>query len=284
VKERGEYRPVFCRLLNGPDFLALSGIARACWYPLKLRLPVTGIGVIPALVATLAEDTGFSEAEVRGALAELETPRSHGLPWLRRQGNVVWMVRGLEFEPTMYPADAKHRKYVQRAIEALPSLEIVQAFISHYGIWFGAPQGAPVAIESPTEGPSKALASTSTTTSTSPTTKKKTRRLADAESPSPTFLRAWAAYPHRPNNSRLAAWRAWAERLGKGESEEAMLEGTVRYAAYVKHEGTDPRFVKMAATFYGRDRHYTNDFPLEPASNGKHPDLHDEPKLEWVTG
>ena len=79
---------------------------------------------------------------------------------------------------------------------------------------------------------------------------------------SPVFLEAWAIYPKRPNNSRAAAWRAWSARLKGGESEQMMLEGTRRYAAFVQHEQTDPRYIKQASTFYGPDQHYANDFTV----------------------
>ena len=86
-------------------------------------------------------------------------------------------------------------------------------------------------------------------------------------------MEAWAAYPKRPNNSKAEAWRAWQARLKAGEQPGVMLQGITAYAALVQREGTEPRYVKHAATFLGPDRHYLNDFGQdEPA----------EPELEYA--
>jgi hypothetical protein len=173
--ERGEYRPIFTRLVNGPDFKTLSADARSCFYPVKLRLPAAGIGVIPALEAVLVEDTALPLDQVSGAVKELE---SQG--WIRRQGSVVWLVRGLEFEPTLNVHNTLHRKHIQETVKSLPTLEIVDEFRVHYADWFrdirdikegdsGAP---PEAIESP----SKASRSTTPTPTPSPTPVKETRQ------------------------------------------------------------------------------------------------------------
>lgn len=81
------------------------------------------------------------------------------------------------------------------------------------------------------------------------------------------FLDAWAAYPKRPNNSRADAWKAWQARVGEGADEAAMLAGAQAYAAYCAREGTEPRFIKQAATFFGPGKHYASDYgPAEPAA------------------
>lgn len=286
--DRGEYRPMFCRILNGPDFRRLGGVARACIWPLKLRLPVTGIGVIPALVGTLSEDTGFPEESIRSALEELEAEEAGGA-WVRRQGNVVWLVRGLEFEPTINPNDPRHMTHLRRIVDGLPSLEIVESYKAHYSNWFTPPRQTPGEPQ-PSEtldpdqgsnpgsgqgsdpesgqGPTKGDVSTTPTPTPTPTTKKThtSRRRADSGY-SPEFESARSAYPKRPNDSKAEAWRAWLARLREGELPVRMHAGIVAFAAYVQREGTEPRFVKHMATFLGPDRHYLNDFgpPVDDA-------------------
>jgi hypothetical protein len=128
--ERGEYRPIFTRLLNGPEFKALTADARSCFYPIKLRLPAAGIGVIPGLLSTLEEDTGLSRKRIKSAVAELESKN-----WVRTEGGVVWLVRGLEFEPTLNLQNERHRVHIQAHVNALPTLEIVAAYRAHYAAW-----------------------------------------------------------------------------------------------------------------------------------------------------
>lgn len=293
--ERGEYRPMFCRILNGPDFRRLTPIARACLWPLKLRLPSAGIGVIPALVATLAEDTGFTEAEVREALDELQRSPFEGPSeggerrpaWLRVEGTVVWLIRGLEFEPTVNPNDDKHRLHVRRTVASLPTVPLVQEYKSRYATWFqdepkGPPkmptsssQGPANGLTRPSEGSTKGLRSKTLT----PTTNSKQIR-----APSPVFEEAWAAYPKRAANSKSQALRNWQARVADGEPESGMLAGTKAYAEYIAREGTDPKYVKLGATFYGPDRHFLTDYTDlgPPRKSGGH-DLQDEPDLDWET-
>lgn len=45
---------------------------------------------------------------------------------------------------------------------------------------------------------------------------------------------------------------------------ETILQGINRYAAYCEANHTEPRFVKHAATFFGPDRHYLNDWTVQP--------------------
>lgn len=78
------------------------------------------------------------------------------------------------------------------------------------------------------------------------------------------FEVAWKAYPKRPNNPKAAAKRAWTARLADGVSGDAMLAGVLAYAAYVEATRTEPRFVKMASTFFGPDEHYLSDYSVPP--------------------
>ena len=74
------------------------------------------------------------------------------------------------------------------------------------------------------------------------------------------FESAWRIYPHRPGQSKGEAWRAWCARIKAGCTVEAMTEGAARYAAFCEAEKTEPRFIKHAATFFGADRHFENDW------------------------
>jgi hypothetical protein len=82
------------------------------------------------------------------------------------------------------------------------------------------------------------------------------------------FNEAWAIYPKRPNNNRQSALKAWMARAREGCDLAAMLEGTRAYARYVEHRKTEPEFIKMAATFYGPNRHWENDYPTDGEAAG----------------
>jgi hypothetical protein len=89
----------------------------------------------------------------------------------------------------------------------------------------------------------------------STTAEKAPAKKRDSE-PSAVFLQAWNEYPKRlGDNPRARAWKAWRGRLAEGYTEDEMLQGTRRYAAFVRamgREGTE--FVKQAATFFGPDK------------------------------
>lgn len=83
----------------------------------------------------------------------------------------------------------------------------------------------------------------------------------------PDFERVWIAYPTRTGHSKSEAFKAFQARIADGEAVETILDGVNRYAAYCEANHTEPRFVKHAATFFGPDRHYLNDWtaPVRPA-------------------
>jgi hypothetical protein len=162
-RERGEYRPIYVALVDGADFTKLSKWARALFYPLKLSLGSLGIAAFPGAMAALAERSGLRLDEVDAAVAELEASG-----WLRREGNVWWLVRGLEFEPTLNANDRKHVAYVQREWQTLPNLPIRNAFRDHYAQFFPASAGPSKGLDGASEGASMALGSTSPSPSPTP--------------------------------------------------------------------------------------------------------------------
>lgn len=77
------------------------------------------------------------------------------------------------------------------------------------------------------------------------------------------FEQAWMAYPSRTGHSKAEAFKAWKARLADGEAVQTILDGVNRYATYCEANHTEPRFVKHAATFFGPDRHYLNDWTVQ---------------------
>lgn len=92
---------------------------------------------------------------------------------------------------------------------------------------------------------------------------------------SPEFETAWQAYPKRAGgNPKAAAWKHWKARLKEGVTPEAMLAGVKRYAAYVRATGsTGTQFVKQAATFFGPDKHFEEDWQAPSAPRGGRPGM-----------
>jgi hypothetical protein len=144
MSERGEYRAIYTVLLDSPEFLKLKPGARLMLYTLKMRLGPSGIGVIPALLANLGEASGMTAVQVADAMSELE-----GGGWIRTEGNVVWIINGLKYEPSISAKNINHRASVISYLNSLPRLKIVDAFRRYYAEW--------LQIEPPAEEEQSAL-------------------------------------------------------------------------------------------------------------------------------
>lgn len=130
MSERGEYRAIYVVLIDSPEYLKLKPGARLTLFTLKLRLGPSGIGVIPALLANLSEATGMSAVQVGDALSELE-----GGDWIRTESNIVWIVNGLKYEPSISSKNINHRASVLTYLNSLPRLKIVDDFRRYYAEW-----------------------------------------------------------------------------------------------------------------------------------------------------
>lgn len=88
----------------------------------------------------------------------------------------------------------------------------------------------------------------------------------------PGFDVAWKRYPSRAGgNPRRAAERAWAARVAAGVTPADLLAGVERYRAYCEREGQiGTRFVLQAATFFGPDERFAEEWAIT-AGNGHPP-------------
>lgn len=139
MSDRGEYRACFVAMRDDVDIHAMSPAAFKLLWMLKLSLPATGIGVV--YPSTLAEQVGVDRDELDSLFAELEQPKpGKDRGWIKRERNVVWIVRALEFEPALTPTNVKkHVPFVHRLVAQLPrDLAIVDEFREYYFEWFGS--------------------------------------------------------------------------------------------------------------------------------------------------
>lgn len=76
------------------------------------------------------------------------------------------------------------------------------------------------------------------------------------------FETAWSKYPARAGgNSKSKALKAWLARIAEGVSPEALISGVDRYANFIRStEKLNTEYVKQAATFFGPDKHYSEEW------------------------
>lgn len=162
-KTRGEYRPIYEALFTGKDYRALPKDAKLVLLTLKGLGGVMGIKVWPALIESLAELTGMTVREARTAVSALV---AHG--WIEHGDGVVWVVRGLHFEPQMTPNNKDHRTRLQDLASGLPSCTVVERFREEYADYFTEPSRAPATTPASTPASATGSASPSPTPTSTP--------------------------------------------------------------------------------------------------------------------
>lgn len=135
MNDRGEYFALYASFFDDPDVHALEHLAFRVLVTLKGALGAAGIGVV--YDGVLAERCHCSIPELHAAYVELEARKeSGGEGWIRRERNVVWLVNGLRYSPTLRASDRKHRTFVQRLLAPLGTRSIVAEFRARYADWF----------------------------------------------------------------------------------------------------------------------------------------------------
>lgn len=245
------------------------------------------IGLYYCPVAYIAQDTGIP---FEGALKALASLSKAGYCTFDEHADVVFVhdMAPEQIGSALAPAD-KRTKAVLREWSAVPSERLRRAFHRLYAEAFHMPpmpeidnlnQEASKVVASPIEVPLEALQSqdhdhehahgqehgqeqASSLSEQSPRGAALTGKVTKPANGSPystEFEQAWKDYPLRPGHSKAEAYKCWTARIAGGEKVQTMADGVRRYAAYCEAERTEARFVKHAATFFGPDRHFLNDW------------------------
>ena len=147
------YVRLLTKLVDDPEFQALTPLGRLLYYTLKPALQRIGIGVLYS--GQIEAQSGLDAVRVEAAANDLE---ARG--WLRRQGHVWWLLRySLESED-INPKNVNQRKGLVNRVANLPDCTLVTRFRERHTKAFPglieAPSKTPA---SPFEDPSKTPAS-----------------------------------------------------------------------------------------------------------------------------
>ena len=84
------------------------------------------------------------------------------------------------------------------------------------------------------------------------------------------FEKAWKIYPKRAgSNPKKKAYSAWNARFNEGVSSNAIQRGVKRYYVFCHRTGKlNTEFVMQAATFFGPDKHFENDWTVPKTHTG----------------
>ncbi len=102
------------------------------------------------------------------------------------------------------------------------------------------------------------------------------------------FENFWTVYPRKVEKQR--AYRCWKIRIREGLSEGLTTEDLVRdlvdaaknYAGECQKQGTQQRYIKLAATFLGSDKPYMDWINSAQDRQEDHPDTHQGKKKELI--
>ncbi len=84
----------------------------------------------------------------------------------------------------------------------------------------------------------------------------------------PLFEEAKKNYPKRTGGQGWAdAEIHWRTHLKAGVDPQTILQGVERYRLYVEHEGVPGNFIKMASTFFGPGKHFTEEWHFNGNGN-----------------
>lgn len=143
MSDRGDYRSLYCAFWDDADVHAMSDNAYRVLTTIKGTLTAAGIGIV--YLSQLADRCGKTPDQLEAAFVELERPKPDAeYGWVVRERNVVWIVNGLRFEPTLFANNPLHRTFLRKRLLApLGERAIVAAFKRYYADWFNGADPIP---------------------------------------------------------------------------------------------------------------------------------------------
>jgi len=246
---RGIYRGIYSSLVDSPDFQLLSARARHVFLTMRVMREI-GPGCIWRYYRDpIVQRTGWKPREVENALVELETAVNIYQeldPWILREGCIMWIVKGLQHDPTLRLSDLKHQTAVLRSIASLPHLAIVLTFCNYYK------------IPRPWEGPAKGQGGVPNDPHPPSTDSEYYKQSTDNRLQTPYsppqdgFLVFWEAYPRKTGKG--AARRAWLKIRLVPDLVQRILAAVEAQKALEQWRQEGGKFIPHPATWLNQER------------------------------
>ncbi|MCY0910864.1 hypothetical protein [Massilia antarctica] len=103
----------------------------------------------------------------------------------------------------------------------------------------------------------------------------------------PEFEEVWAAYPVERQGTKRSAFKAWGANIKRGVEPAEILLGLRRYLAHAEAIGTETKYLKLAATFFGPDEHFAANYVMPSAKQahlGKAGQATARAAQDWMDG
>lgn len=253
------YRKVDPRIWNDEKFRMLSDNGKLAFFFLLTHPQQTMLGAMRATIPGLAAEIGWSEEAFREAFREA---LAKGMAEHDERACLVALPNFLKYNR---PESPNVVKAWADALDLLPECSLKSRVIARSKAFAeGLPEAFAKALP---EAFAKSMPNQEQEQEqehTPPALRASAVRVPEGPE---AFEVAWREYPKRAGgNSKSAAMKAWNARLREGCTEEVLLGGVRRYAAFVRATGKEGTvYVKQAATFLGPDKHFEEPFvPPEP--------------------
>jgi hypothetical protein len=128
---RGIYRAVYSSIWDDPDFQQLTPEEKLILLNLRTG-PLSNMPVIyHYYTEAIQRQTGVSATVINRVLDTLcHTPSDS--PWIGLQDGIVWVRKGLKYDPAIYLNNPLHVKAIKNILLSFPKLQIVKDFIDFY--------------------------------------------------------------------------------------------------------------------------------------------------------
>jgi hypothetical protein len=130
MQSSDDYRSAYCRLLDDPDFQALSPEAQRLWFFLRFSQECGPTGLFRWYPPLTSSRMRVTEENLKRYLNELVTQ-----DYVRLETGYILIRNALRFEPTFKPAvNSKHLVAVHRHLAALGHLQIARGLLDELGL------------------------------------------------------------------------------------------------------------------------------------------------------
>jgi len=126
---RGLYRSIYCAIWSDSDFRKFSPDEKLVFLYLRTSPLSNLIALYPFWIEPIEQQTGLSREAIQRALSTLS---DRG--WIAIEDGLVWIKKGLRFDPQISLRHENHLIGIKKAVLALPRLGLVRDFIDFYGI------------------------------------------------------------------------------------------------------------------------------------------------------
>lgn len=128
--EKGSYRSIYSSIWDDPNFQGLSPITQLIFVHLRTCPECNWPCIFPFYKPLL--ESRFPEIDPREVSESWERLLIPPSRWIVYERPILWIRKGLRFEPTYTPALPNHKLGVIAILKTLPKLAIVNEFAKYY--------------------------------------------------------------------------------------------------------------------------------------------------------